>query len=135
MADQIILPLQGLLRQPKIGFWRNFPGTNYFELKSLQHSVPHKLWDKFPTLATEMYFLPYFLYFIHSGANLLYEAYSKSKVDVFKLIFRFCMSNFNWEWEYSTHHSGSVMSQLKFDMQKRDISLKTSTLCQKLEWW
>ena len=45
MADQIILPLQGLHRDPRNGFWRNFPGIIYFELKSPQHSVPIYLYN------------------------------------------------------------------------------------------
>ena len=39
MADQIILPVQGLHRHPRNGFWRNFSNGNCFELKSYQHAV------------------------------------------------------------------------------------------------
>ena len=42
------LLLQGLHRHPRNEFWRNFPGTNYFELKSSQQSVHSRLeWNWF----------------------------------------------------------------------------------------
>ena len=46
MADNFFLPIQGLHRHPENGFWRNFPGTNYFELKSPQHSVKEQYVNK-----------------------------------------------------------------------------------------